>query len=286
MNLDILIFTQQIEVLNFQMASSGYIFDIKKYSVNDGPGIRTTVFLKGCPLVCSWCHNPESQRNEPEEIENCSFRWNLHADHSKKNTVGAKILIDEVIREIEKDRMFYEESKGGVTFSGGEPMLQLDFLSSVLTECRARDIHTAIDTTGYAPYTDFEKIYDSTNIFLYDLKLMDDELHYEYCGVSNKLIHENLRKLTERGRKVILRIPVIPTITATEKNISSMIEFISSLKNICEIDLLPFHNTAKSKYERMKKLNKVAELIPPTDDYMNELKNRFSLLNIPVKIGG
>jgi pyruvate formate lyase activating enzyme len=268
------------------MQVSGYIFDIKKYSVNDGPGIRTTVFLKGCPLVCAWCHNPESQRNEPEEIENCSFRWNLHHDFEKKNIVGAKIFVDEVIKEIEKDRMFYEESKGGVTFSGGEPMLQLGFLYSVLSECKTRDINTAIDTTGYAPYDDFQSIYGLTDIFLYDLKLMDENLHYEYCGVSNKLIHENLRKLTELGSKVVLRIPIIPTITATEKNIGSMIDFISSLKNIREIDLLPFHTTAKSKYERMKKLNKVAELTPPTEDYMNELKNKFTKLNIPVKIGG
>ena len=267
------------------MSVSGYIFDIKKYSVNDGPGIRTTVFFKGCPLTCWWCHNPESQRNEPVEIENCSFRWNLHHT-GKSNTVGTKIFVDEVIAEVEKDWVFYEESGGGVTFSGGEPMLQLNFLYSILRECSRIDLHTAIDTTGYAPFKDFEKIYDVTNIFLYDLKLMDSNLHFDYCGIPNELIHENLKKLSSLGNKIVLRIPIIPSITDTEENISSMISFIDKLKNVREIDLLPFHSTAKSKYERMKKLNKVAEFVVPTNERMTELKNRFNQLGIPIKIGG
>lgn len=268
------------------MPVSGYIFDIKKFSINDGPGIRTTVFFKGCPLTCWWCHNPESQRNEPEEIENCSFRWNLHHDSQHRNVVGAKIFVDEVISEIEKDRMFYEESRGGVTLSGGEPMLQLNFLHSILSSCKQKDINTAIDTTGYAPFGDFEKIYDVTDIFLYDLKLMDSRLHYEFCGITNELIHENLKKLSALGNKIILRVPIIPTITDTEDNISSMINFIGSLKSVNEIDLLPFHKTAKSKYERMKKLNKTAELNVPSTERMEELKNIFNQLDIPVKIGG
>ncbi len=268
------------------MPVSGYIFDIKKFSINDGPGIRTTVFFKGCPLTCWWCHNPESQRNEPEEIENCNFRWNLHHDSYLRNTVGAKIYVNEVMDEIEKDRMFYEESHGGVTISGGEPMLQLNFLYSILSECKTKDINTAIDTTGYAAFEDFKKIYDLTDIFLFDLKLMDSKLHYEFCGINNELIHENLKKLSSLGKKNILRIPIIPTITDTEENISAMISFISKLKNVKEIDLLPFHKTAKSKYERMKKLNKVAELDVPSTDQMEELKNRFNQLGVPIKIGG
>ncbi|MHB8906269.1 MAG: glycyl-radical enzyme activating protein [Melioribacteraceae bacterium] len=269
-----------------RMRDSGYIFDIKKYSVNDGPGIRTTVFLKGCPLSCWWCHNPESRSSEPEKIDNCSFRWNLSYESSQRNMIGSQVSVNDVIREVEKDLPFYEESKGGATFSGGEPMLQIDFLHQLLTECKKKDINTAIDTTGYAPPTDFEKIYDLTDIFLYDLKLIDDNFHYEYCGVSNKLIHENLRELSSRGSKIILRFPIIPTLTAAEENITQTISFISTLKNIREIDLLPFHTTAKSKYERMKIQNKVIDLIPPTKEYMNELKNRFSQLGIPIKIGG
>ena len=205
------------------MQNSGYIFDIKKYSVNDGPGIRTTIFFKGCPLNCWWCHNPESQNSESEEIDNCLFRWNLSYDQSKRSKIGSQVIVDEVMKEIEKDIPFYEESNGGATFSGGEPMLQIDFLQSLLAECKRKDIHTAIDTTGYAPLSDFEKIYDYTDIFLYDLKLMDDKIHFEYCGVSNKLIHENLISLSSRGNKIILRLPIIPTITDTEENINQTI---------------------------------------------------------------
>lgn len=165
-------------------------------------------------------------------------------------------------------------------------MIQIDFLYSLLRECKKKEINTAIDTTGYAPFGDFEKIYDYTDIFLYDLKLMDDNLHYEYCGVSNKLIHDNLKKLSSNGNKIILRLPIIPTITDTEENLSKTISFISTLTNIRGIDLLPFHSTAKSKYERMQKENKVVNLVPPTKEYMNELKNRFSQLGIPIKVGG
>ena len=268
------------------MNDSGYIFDIKKFSVNDGPGIRTTVFFKGCPLNCWWCHNPESQHTEPEEVDNCIFRWNISHDQSQRNKVGSQVSVDEVMKEIEKDLPFYEESNGGATFSGGEPMLQIDFLQLLLTKCRQKNINTAVDTTGYAPFNDFEKIYDLTDIFLYDLKLMDDKIHFEYCGVSNNLIHDNLKKLSSLSNKIILRLPIIPTITDTEKNISQTIFFISTLKNIREINLLPFHSTAKSKYERMQKENKVVNLVPPTKEYMNELKNRFSQFDVPIKIGG
>ncbi len=264
----------------------GYIFDFKKYSVNDGPGIRTTVFFKGCPLNCFWCHNPESQNNNPEEIKDCTFRWRPANNYSTSNTIGYKISVVDLIYEIEKDNLFYEESNGGVTFSGGEPMLQFEFLQNVLIACKANNFNTAVDTTGYAKFSDFEKILNHTDIFLFDLKLMNDELHKYYCGVSNKIIHENLIKLASVSNNVFLRIPIIPTITDTDENLTSMIEFISKLKNIKEIDLLPFHNIAKSKYERMKRENKVANLVPPKDEEIEKIKYQFSQLNIPIKIGG
>ena len=268
------------------MPASGFIFDIKKYSINDGPGIRTTIFFKGCPLKCWWCHNPESRETEPEEFPGCLFRWNPDFDTILRNVVGRKVTDDEVMREIEKDIPFYQQSKGGATFSGGEPMLQIDFLSSLLKECRSKDINTALDTTGYTDYENFERIYETTDYFLYDLKLMDDEDHIKYTGVSNKIIHENLKNLTYIGNKVILRIPIIPTITNTSKNIDEMINLISSLKNVLEIDLLPFHKSANSKYEKMKKENKLPNLEPLTDDEMGMIKNKFSKLGCPVKIGG
>lgn len=268
------------------MQTHGYIFDIKKFSVNDGPGIRTTVFFKGCPLTCWWCHNPESQRELPEEIDGCTFRWNFSNSTSSSKTIGSRISVDHIMNEIKKDIPFYEESNGGVTISGGEPMLQKEFLYSLLYSCKQNDISTAIDTTGYAPFVDFEKIYELIDLFLYDLKLIDEQEHINYCGIPNTLIHDNLTLLTEIGNKVVLRIPIIPSITDTGKNISSMIDLISRLKNIREIDLLPYHNSATKKYERMNKENKINQIKAPTKEVMLELKSRFEQLNIPVKIGG
>lgn len=268
------------------MSTRGFIFDIKKYSINDGPGIRTTIFFKGCPLKCWWCHNPESQNKLPEEFEGCTFRWNLSHDPNQKNIIGTEVFSDDVMKEIEKDVPFYEESKGGVTFSGGEPMMQMDFLFELLTKSKKKDIHTAVDTTGFTDYQNFERIYELTDLFLYDLKLIDNEQHFLYTGVPNKIIHENLKRLSERGNKIILRIPVIPTITDTTGNLDSMINFISELKSVREIDLLPFHKTAESKYQKMGKENKVLQLEPPTDEQMNNIKYRFSSLGHTVKIGG
>lgn len=268
------------------MSIKGYIFDIKKYSINDGPGIRTTVFFKGCPLKCWWCHNPESQRKFPEEFEDCSFRWHLSHDYENKHRIGSEVTIDDVMTEIEKDIPFYEESNGGVTFSGGEPMLQFNFLYELLKQCREKNINTAIDTTGYTDFKNLKAIYDATDIFLYDLKLMNQELHIKYTGVSNKLIHENLRMLALNDKKVVLRIPVVPTITDTEENLNEMIEFIMSLKNIREINLLPYHRNAESKYGKMKKENKLPEIQPPGKEEMNSIKNRFEKTGLVVKIGG
>ncbi len=268
------------------MRDKGYIFDIKKYSIHDGPGIRTTVFLKGCPLNCWWCHNPESQKIEPEAFLGCTFRWSMDYSNGNRNVIGKEVFVDEVMHEIEKDLPFYEESSGGATFSGGEPMLQVDFLHALLEECKIKNISTAIDTTGYAPFEQYEKIYDVTGIFLYDLKLMDDEKHIRYTGVSNKIIHENLRRLSSNGKKVVLRLPIIPGITDTNENVDHTINFISTLKNISEVDILPFHRTANSKYEKMKKENKLPNIEPPTTDEMNELKDKFSTLGVTVKIGG
>jgi pyruvate formate lyase activating enzyme len=268
------------------MSTKGYIFDIKKYSINDGPGIRTTVFFKGCPLRCWWCHNPESQRKLPEEFEECTFRWHLSHDYENKNRVGSEVNSDQVMKEIEKDIPFYEESKGGVTFSGGEPMLQIDFLNDLLTRCNNKNIHTAVDTTGYTEFEKLERIYDVTDLFLYDLKLMNNDLHLKYTGVSNEKILENLKKLTKLGNKVVLQIPVIPTITDSGKNLDEMIKFISSLKNIREINLLPYHKSAGTKYSKMKKENKLPDLEPPTSGEMEKIKLSFSITGHSVKIGG
>ena len=204
------------------MSNSGFIFDIKKFAIHDGPGIRTTVFLKGCVMDCWWCHNPESQNLEPEKIIKVN-QLNIH------ETIDRKVSVDEVLEEVEKDRVFYEESGGGVTFSGGEALTQPEFLYSLLEKSKEKNIHTTLDTTGYVKWEILEKISNMVDLFLYDLKLFDDELHQKYTGVSNKLILENLLKLDANKNKIIIRIPIIPTLTDTEGNLEQLAIFIKNL---------------------------------------------------------
>ncbi|UCH92152.1 MAG: glycyl-radical enzyme activating protein [Candidatus Aminicenantes bacterium] len=251
----------------------GIIFDIKRFAIHDGPGIRTTVFLKGCPMKCPWCHNPEGQKKCPER------GWN----NGKKEIIGEKRSVDEVMREIDKEVVFYDESKGGVTFSGGEPLVQPKFLQALLQECRKRDIHTTLDTTGYVSPRIFKSIIDKVDLFLYDLKIMDEQTHIRYTGVSNRPVIENLRILSKKGKKVIIRFPVIPGITDTKENIKKLGTFVASLKNIDEIDLLPYHRTAEGKYRHLKKENKMKEMavMPPTDEQMNKIQRLFEKYTAP-----
>ncbi len=180
------------------MSNTGIIFDIKKYAIHDGPGIRTTIFFKGCSMVCQWCHNPESKNFGIEDF--------VVKDRVKKSTkhkmVGYEISVDDVMKIVEKDRVFYDESNGGVTFSGGEPLLQINFLLELLKRCKKSNIHTVVDTSGAASWKDFEKIRNYVDLFLYDLKLIDDDLHQKYTGVSNKRAHKNIMKIIIEGSNV------------------------------------------------------------------------------------
>lgn len=266
---------------------SGIIFDIKHFAIHDGPGIRTTVFFKGCPLNCWWCHNPESHKILPEKYEDCSFRCNINLSLSSQNDeVGRKVTISEVMREIEKDSVFYEESGGGVTFSGGEPTMQPDFLLSLLKECKGAGLHTTVDTSGYVPTRILEKIIDYTDLFLYDLKLMNDELHQKYTGVSNKLIHTNLKWLDENDKNIYIRIPIVPGITDSQENITETINFLMKLGNISEINLLPYHKAGEGKYSRFNKENKLSKLATPENGYMEKVAGQFKTLSHKIKIGG
>jgi pyruvate formate lyase activating enzyme len=268
------------------MKQNGYIFDIKRYSINDGPGIRTTIFFKGCPLNCWWCHNPESQRKLPEEFSGCSLRWNFSPDETGKDMIGSAASVADIMEVIQKDIPFYDQSKGGVTFSGGEPLLQHEFLTSLLIECRKRDIHTAVDTSGYADISIIKSIAPLTDLFLYDLKLISEKLHIDYSGVSNKIILDNLSYLTDSGKKVIIRIPIIPGITSSDENIKNIIDFVSGLKTIWGVSLLPFHKTGFTKYEKMNKINKLPLIEPPSEEYMIELKDQFTRAGFNTGIGG
>lgn len=262
----------------------GIIFDIKHFAVHDGPGIRQTIFFKGCPLNCWWCHNPESQEADPEK---CIKINKLEGKEFKKEiTVGYKTSVDKLFETISGDKIFFEESEGGVTFSGGEPLMQAKFLFEIIKKCKLNGIHTCIDTTGYASIKTIEKIAEVADLFLFDIKLIDNVSHQKYTGIPVYEILRNLKWLDENKKNVILRFPVIPEITNTEKNISEIKSFIKSLKNINRINLLPYHNISNGKYERFKKVNKMKDTSPLSDHEMESLKSEFEEIGFKVGIGG
>lgn len=300
---------------------SGFIFDIKKYAIHDGPGIRTTVFLKGCPLCCWWCHNPEGQTTRPELtfqagkcIKNCNqcvdacphgavFRTENGIDIDRRSCrmstrcieacpsgalklSGQMMSAHDVMGEILKDRIFYENSGGGVTFSGGEPLMQMDFLESLLEECRKEDIHRAVDTSGYAPFDSFRRILDSVDLFLYDLKMMDDAKHQETTGVSNRLILENLQRLDQNGSPFHIRIPVIPGINDTKENAGQTGEFLKKLSQVEMINLLPYHKAATEKYRSLGKKYHYPNIEAPAGERVREIKAVLESFGFPVQIGG
>ncbi|MBC8181932.1 glycyl-radical enzyme activating protein [candidate division KSB1 bacterium] len=264
------------------MPNTGIIFDLKKYAVHDGPGIRTTVFFKGCPLNCWWCHNPESQKPEPEPRQKFNQKSNLKLLQQKENLIGKKVTAREVMEEVEKDIVFYDESCGGVTFSGGEPLLQENFLLALLKECRDKEIHTTIDTCGFAPYSVFEKIDPFVDLYLYDIKICDDELHKKYTGVSNNLIHGNLVRLSKLNKNINIRIPLIPGVVDTEDNITNLIRFISTLKNIKQIDLLPYNKIGEGKYEKINRKNLLGAIDFQSNLEIERIANKFKTLGIKV----
>lgn len=238
----------------------GIIFDIKHYAIHDGPGIRQTIFLKGCPLSCWWCHNPESRSaacfsyEKKEVIEG--------REVIQTTTVGESQTVEEVMKSIEKDQLFFEESGGGVTFSGGEPLQQLDFLMAVLKKCHQKGIHTCVDTTGYISQEKLKAIVDYTDLFLFDLKHMKGDEHKKYTGVSNQSILENLQFLDEMGKDIQIRLPLIPGMNDDEGNIYLMLAFLSKLKKKYPIHILPYHKIGKHKYTQFGidyKMNGVEE---------------------------
>ncbi|MBE0647635.1 MAG: glycyl-radical enzyme activating protein [Bacteroidales bacterium] len=239
--------------------TKGFIFDIKRFAVHDGPGIRTTIFFKGCPLSCWWCHNPESRDENPQRsVRHFSLEGKIF---EQQEVTGYKTDTQALLREAVLDRIFYEESGGGITLSGGEPLHQPEFCIDLLRTLKENGFHTALDTTGHAPEDVIRQVMPYTDLFLYDLKLMDEEEHRKYTGVSNKGILENLKLIVEAGKQVIIRFPVIPGITDTKENVESMMHFLLSFHHFTmspiEIHLLPYHNTAKNKYQRFRIENKM-----------------------------
>lgn len=249
------------------------IFDIQRNSFVDGPGIRTTVFFKGCNLKCKWCHNPESQNFEkqmmiyknkctgcgkcasvcPHHLSSCEFcgKCEILCPNDARKVCGKEYTPEEVLKEVIKDKTFYETSNGGVTFSGGECMLQADFLCETLKLCKENGIHTAIDTAGCVSWEHFEKIMPYADLFLYDVKCFDEQKHKEYTGVSNKLILENLKKISDTGDKeIIIRIPVIHGVNDDEKEMGMIAEFLKGIR-YTSVDLLPYHKMGEHKYDAL-----------------------------------
>ena len=259
--------------------NGGIIFRIKKYAIHDGPGIRTTVFFKGCPLSCWWCHNPEGMRMAPEVCR--------PAENSEKQSeiIGKEMTVTAVMAAVEKDVIFYDDSGGGVTFSGGEPLMQPDFLFALLDACRQRDIHTVLDTSGYAPADTFRAALEKVDRVLFDLKLMDSATHKKFTGVSNERILANFQVAAQSG-KVQARFPVIPGITDHLENIDRLAEMAASSGRIKRFDLLPYHRTATAKYQRLGLENRMNGSEPPTPEQMEIVKERIARHGFTVHVGG
>jgi len=270
---------------NPNLPSMVTIFDIKRFAVHDGPGIRTTVFMKGCPLRCWWCHNPESQAMEPFTID-IERKVNGKSVAGKK-TYGEKIETADLMEIILRDQHFYEESGGGVTFSGGEPLRQIKELSELLEASKRNGLHTTVDTSGFAKRAEFKQILQDTDLFLYDLKHMDPELHKRYTGVDNSLIHSNADYLIENGANLIFRIPVIPGVNTSGEELHRMLSFLVERADFMkELHLLPYHRIADNKYFRLRMKQELPELREPDHAFMEQLKKEFEKSGLEVIIGG
>ncbi len=266
------------------------IFDIERNSFVDGPGIRTTVFFKGCNLKCRWCHNPESQSAKKEILfykDKCSgcgrckdltiADANFFCLNDAKEICGKEYRVDEVLEEVIKDKPFYENSCGGVTFSGGECMLQIDFLIEILKKCKENGIHTAVDTAGHVPWTYFEKILPYTDVFLYDIKAMESKIHEEYTGTGNERILENLSGLLKAKASVWVRIPVIPGVNDTEEEMKTVKAFFGVNGYPEKIELLPYHAMGTHKYSALDK--KAEEFKVLDKNKIEDLRNLFTSSN-------
>ncbi len=299
--------------------TSGIVFDIRRFSIHDGPGLRTTVFFKGCPLRCYWCHNPESQHHRRESLywpERCiqcqscvaacpdgAIRWEAGrpvTDETRCNLSGAcvqacyaearqiagrRMTVPEVMSEVERDISFYDSSGGGVTFSGGEPLLQANFLIGLLQACRAAEIHTAVDTSGFATWDIMERVRPYVDLFLYDIKLMDPIKHRKYTLVFNPRILDNLRELARLGHNIRIRMPIMPGINDDIKNLRETAAFAVEV-GVNRIDLLPYHAVALNKYERLHRHYRLPDLQTPSDERMSEIAQVFEGFGLQVQIGG
>lgn len=301
--------------------SKGIICQIQRFALNDGPGIRTLVFLKGCPMRCKWCSNPETQHLQPElyhyshkcvfcgkcaEVcpnkaitfdptepkistnrDKCSACGKCVEVCSEKarNIVGVEMSTEQVIEEIKKDIPFYIRQGGGVTLSGGEPFVQYKFAKDILKRCQEEYINTAIETTAHIPWKTLSQFLKYLDHVLVDIKHMDPIKHQEFTGVRNNLILENIARLDEINFDYIIRIPIIPKINDDKANIEKLISYITSLKNLKEVHLLPYHTLGKSKYRYLERTYELPDLVLNRNDVKN-IANVIELYGVHVIIGG
>lgn len=299
------------------------ITSIQKYSIHDGDGIRTTVFFKGCPLSCQWCHNPETQYykkqllTQPEKCTGCGrcvptckqgaitltegravtdlIRCSACGSCTDacvlnlREIAGKEYTVEELFKELKKDEMFYEQSGGGVTLSGGEVMsMDMDFIEALCKKLTRYGITVTIDTCGQAPRKNFERLLPYVNTFLYDIKTLDRELHKRYIGTDNTLILSNLEYLSTQGARIYIRIPTIKEVNGNESSMKDIISYLSE-KNIraAQINLLPYHNTGSSKYSRLGEDYKGKDLTAPSKEEMEHFVSLFKEAGFSnVKIGG
>lgn len=254
----------------------GTIFNIEHFAIHDGPGIRTTVFMKGCPLCCLWCHNPEGLTPKVQRIR---------LDDNTEEIIGKRMTPEEVIAEVEKDELFYDESGGGVTFSGGEPLMQPDFLEECLKLAKKSRLHTALETTGFASHKVIERIAPYVDLFLYDMKPINSELHRKYTGVDNQIVKDNLRYLSSIGANIILRMVAIPGVNDSKEIIEEFARFFKE-NHIQDVNLLPLHKSATEKYRKLKREFLIKDYEIPSEEKMQWWKAQYEAYGFRVKIGG
>lgn len=254
----------------------GRIFDIQKFSVHDGPGIRTIVFLKGCALRCRWCCNPESQ---------CFDIQTMHIG-GKEKIVGRDVTVGEVMEEVLKDSVYFRRSGGGLTLSGGESLLQPDFAAALLEAAHENGLNTAIESTGFADYGAIEKILPHLDLYLMDIKHMNSEKHKAFTTQPNERILENAKKIAKNAKKLIIRVPVIPGFNDTEAEIGDIADFAASLDNVREIHLLPYHRLGADKYDNLGCEYTLKDILPPSEEKMEFLKRTAENRGLICQIGG
>jgi pyruvate formate lyase activating enzyme len=258
------------------LSVKGILSEIQRFSVHDGPGIRSLIFLKGCPLRCKWCCNPENIDLKPE----------IMMVLGQKKLVGEEVSTEFVMDEVLKDWVYYRRSGGGVTLSGGEALMQPDFSLAILQACKKRGVHTAIETTGFADSRVIERILPYLDLVMYDIKHLSEEKHREFTEQSNKLILENVLKVAQSGVRLIIRVPVVPTFNDTEEEIEAIARFAAQIPAVRELHLLPYHRLGESKYKGLGRDYFFSKIEPLSPERMSRLLESAKLSGLQCQLGG